>query len=947
MSTTNEFIYFNSEYNGKGDFSGSEAAFNADERIAFLRKYASFLEKRYNLQNGSVKAVKSEQVKQGLQVENLPPETLVRKTLYIDEMQASAKPQYSACEGWQFYTARAFAQDGCVIFNDNYMQPVPCAKYDIKDGETLKSIQLQVYVAGDYEIQSMHDNLEKSPLDIATGRIIELRGGLSEILKIQFYADGRAFALVGNADKYHHAKIFIGKFSFNAWNEVEINLKECVYAVRLNDGITSNLAYTETAKPDALFFSGGRHPVGAWKVRIRKLCFQESEQTEFFIPRKEQELEKEELGNVKLPYKIGGYVCRDKCLILRKEFMSENADCAILTIDTLDPAGEVYINGKKVCETDGFMRQRIDIKKTLADGKNLLEIVVFPRAPEILYPWHRCTDVYNAWVCGKVKIDFCSQTHIKAIEAFTEKTTPTVQAKITVQLNRKTAGTIKLFMRPTYPAFGTETEIYQGEIKGQKIAIQTKINAYVWTCENPYLYTLRAQIENESGEVLDDCVTETGFRTVKQKDGAIYLNGEKTVLKGALVMQFLAPYENICKSHVCPTNEEIVWQLCALKNMNGNTARLHMLGYGTNDSRIAYYADRLGIMLIWTTRWIDSVESVQWTSIWKQSQAYVRQIQEVINHPSIIMWEGSNELHAGKECTDRLYDEFVSAVKCVDSTRLLSPCSHLYYGGGLYGNEGFYYQDDGKFDQDFMPTESSFGWNDPLVVRSAHTYEIMLGYGGDWKTFREQAWSSQDALFNSKKHAYLVSEIAIIGRHDDTTEECATYVKSDSYELKDEKLALGGEIEQSDWKISQAYQALSAQHIAKSLLSNDVDGILWCCLSGGANDGSYFKPPIDFYGYAKFAFYVLKESFAKEIAFNDDTAVAVGTGFEIKPMLSQLLKGATYDFRITIKDVNGNVVAATEYNGLVARGDRMRLSTWKPVLEQNGYYQIEYTLERK
>lgn len=205
------------------------------------------------------------------------------------------------------------------------------------------------------------------------------------------------------------------------------------------------------------------------------------------------------------------------------------------------------------------------------------------------------------------------------------------------------------------------------------------------------------------------------------------------------------------------------------------------------------------------------LETVSWERGWLQGNAYAQQISEVVNHPSIIMWEGSNEYHANRWDIDLLFDSFCNIVRSVDTTRLLCPCSHLYYGGGLYGNKGFYYQDDGKKDQDFFPCKSSSGWKDPLVVRSAHTYEILLGYGNQWDTFRRADWASQSILLKSKEHAYIVSEFAVIGRHDDTVSECKEYVKNDSYELSDELRAFGCKLTEKEWKISQAYQALCAR----------------------------------------------------------------------------------------------------------------------------------------
>lgn len=945
MGVFHEFLYFDENYKGNGDFSGEESAFDGADRIEFLKSYSAFLQKRYGLQKGSEKAVAEEQTQETLARINYPIESRVRNTLRFEKMLAFARENHSGYRGWQLYTQRATIGDGCVILNDGFLQPVPCAKYDFS-GEGLKSVLFKVYIAGDYEMKGSGTGSEKPPLDIQTGRIVELRDGLKELVKIQFYADGRAFALVGVPDPYHHQKIYLGRFTFGAWNEIEIRLKDGGYDVRVNDGGSRNLPFTEQGKPSTLFLSGGRHPVGLWKVKIEKFVYEEGERTEFFIKDEKTEASETPIGEVSLPYKLGGYENRDKLLVLKTTFTAKDAPRAILQADTLDPGGEIFVNGRRVCKTDGFMRQRVDIKKYLVAGENSLEIVVYPRAPEILYSWHKCRDNYNAWACGEVKLDFCASAHISSVRVATQKTRPAVRASVKVELDQAYRGRLRIFLRETYPAKGEEYEAFQGGIKGKTATVGLLPSVGLWSPEKPRLYAVRVQLETENGVPMDDFTVETGFRTIAQKNGSIYLNGEKIRLKGALIMQFLSPYNNIPLSHLCPTDEEIVRQFCGLKNMNANLARLHILGYGTNDGRFARFADRMGLLLIWTTRWIDSVETVQWTEKWERGDEYAAQVREVINSPSIIMWEGANELHAGRTLTDRLYDEFVTAVKKVDTTRLICPCSHLYYGGGLYGDEGFYYQDDGKRDQNFEEAESSFGWKDPLVVRSAHTYEIMLGYGGGWDIFRRQAWRSQPALFKSRKHAYIVSEIAVIGRHDDGTQECKEYVKSDSYELKDERLALGVELTQREWRLSQAYQALAAQHTVKSLWKNGADGIAWCCLSGGANDGSYFKPPIDFYGYAKYAFYLLKEGFSEAIAFNGDTAVKIGKEFGVKPTLSQLKKGETYDVTVRITDENGNVVDEREYRGVLAKRETITLPRWKPKLAQNGYYAIEYSVRQ-
>ena len=380
--------------------------------------------------------------------------------------------------------------------------------------------------------------------------------------------------------------------------------------------------------------------------------------------------------------------------------------------------------------------------------------------------------------------------------------------------------------------------------------------------------------------------------------------------------------------------------------MNANVARLHILGYGTNDERWAKFADRAGCMLIWTTRLIDSVESVFLNDKWDMAEAYATQLKEVRQYPSIIMWEGSNEACGLLPQVDKMYDNFVSAVKAVDKTRLLCPCSHLYYGGGLYDDSADnceYYQENGLADQDGNPAKSSFGWLDKSVVRSAHTYAITLGYGCEWEWLVEQPWLSQEAMLKSKDHAYIVSEYSIIGRMCPYTKEAKTYFNPDSYELVNEYASLDRRLNNDEYELSQAHQALCALYANKKMRILDADGMLWCCLTGGANDAAYLKPIIDFYGYPKLGYYVLRDYYKKNYCTIDCDGPFWGENSLIKPVL--LAEKGDYDVRVTVKQ-DETTVFEKKYS--------VKNENWITPLEpcvvpfeKEGYYTVVTEVEKR
>ena len=942
MGVNKELIYYDRKYLGEhGDFSGSEEAFDAEERLEFLAHYAKFIRSTQNLKK-SEKAVEDKEIENALEQADYSVLPKVREIIELKTADAYTKKKAEQYKGWQLYTARAKADGkGYVSFCDGITPPLPCAKYEFSGNSDISRISLSVYISEEYR----HKLSNGVAYGVMSGRIIELRRGKDEIIKIQFYPNGEAYARIGVPDKYHHRNVLLGKYDFGSWNLLSISLRGDTYDIELNGNRKENLQRTNDRSPAELFISGGFHPCGEWIVRPESIEYSDGKkQYAFFAKAEEQENPEVPLGEVKLPYAIGGYAHKDKYLILKKKFTAFKGKRAFLRTDSLDPCGKVEINGQEIFYADDFNSRYTEITRYLKEKENELVITVYPRAPETPYPWHRSADTYHGWFVGEASIEFVADSYITDLQVETVKAC-NGKADIKVNVDTAAENIENKKIRLCLSRAKDKKEIVIASIPAnEKNEIKVTLNVDLWSPENPALYTIRAELIDDNGKAIDDCIVETGFRTIEQKDGNLYLNNERVFLRGALIMQFLPPYENIQISHVCPTDRELALEFTMLKKMNANFARLHMLGYGTSDKRYAMYCDRMGIMLAWITRYIDSVESVAWDGEWKQGELYVKQIHEVKNHPSIVMWEGSNEYHACDKDLDCMYDEFVRYVKKEDPTRLLSPCSHPYYGGAIPGAKCFYYNDDGTEDQDGNPAKSSFGWNDENVVRSVHPYYFTLGYGTRWDAFRKQAWQGQKEILNSKKHAYLATEIATIGRHDDTTPDCGNYVKNDSYELGDEKSALGVKPEQKDFILSQAYQALCAAKAIQFLRANGADGVAWCALQSGANDASYLKPPVDFYGYAKLAFYVIGENYAETIAFNEKTNVKYGENARIAPCICGAKSGKKYKLEITVKDESGKKTDGKVYDGICGNDDPIHLSEWAPKFEKDGYYSIAYDL---
>lgn len=919
------------------DFTDN-AALSPTERLDFLTHYAAFLQQHYTLSALPQKVVDPKEAEEMLARFGLfEPLPRLSRRIDIDSMQAAVQKQFSPFAGWMLYTPYAVVEEETVCFRRHDLPPTPAAKY-VFDDKQLRSFTFSFYMDAAYRAP-----IAGGILDITPGRTVELRHGIEDVVRLQLYSDGTCCARLADRCPYHPENVVVGHFAFDAWQTVTLALSDTAFTVTMNGKTSPPLALSAPCAPDTLFVGCGMFHVGEWKFRPLSMTFADGEQTQFFLPSTATPQPPVSLGIQTLPFAIGGEIHCDETLILTKDVDIPKGGRVRLHIDALDPHGDIYVNDRLVKATDGFAAQDIDITPYIQKGRNRLRLEIYPRAPEVLFCWHRQKDPYNGWFCEHVSLTVTNKTEIRALSAVAQRVeSGKVTAAFSAALDR--ACPVSLYIRRIFPTEGEETLLGSFTADGGSFAQTLTFTAEPWSPETPVLYAVRLAACGEDGTETDDAVIETGFRTVCQKDGKILLNGVPTVLTGALLMQFLPPYTQTPTTHICAASWQILWQEMMLKRMGGNTMRLHMLGYGSNDRRFARFADRLGLLLIWTTRFIDSVEQLALQQEWAAKDGFCAQVRARINHPSIIMWEGANEFHPTLADIDRIYRQFVPAVREADSSRLLSPVSHLYYAGDLYPKDGCaFYNDAGTADQAGNPAAAAAEWNDPRVVRSAHTYNLLLGYGADWKAMRTQSWSMQPELLQSTKHAYLVSEYAVIGRQDPRTPEAREYMAAYSYETPDEDI-LGFRFTDAQWRESQAYQALAAQYCTKKLRLIGADGMLWCCLMSGANDGGYRKPPIDNYGYPKLAFYTLRDGFRPLQAVSDDVDVLRPRRFTVSPMLLGAQRGTAYRVTAEIRDEQHRTVAAFSYPRIDGTGAPLALPPHAVALPADGYYALIYTV---
>lgn len=935
--TFQELLYFTGEKERKIDLYGKEdTALDAKQTESFLRKNFDVSRKWYRDEFLDQKAVEND-IEKRLAEQITPIQTKVRKTCYLENMFAAKKRTINPYQNVFLYAGAEVCNDELIFSHDK--RPNAAAKIEFPDGKDQLKISMEIWIPSEYRTVG-------SPAgdygEAMGGRIIELRCGTLYVAKIKFFASGavKVSEFDGNIwqPKFH----FFDLLKFDEYNQLTIEYQNGMASFEVNGQKIEKIRGISQGKADNLFFEGSMLAWSYWKVRNLTV---DGAPFEFIPDHSVSDIEN--IGMIRLPYGIGTIDNKDCELHLSGTFEYQESEKVFLTADTLDPSGKVYVNGSEVLNTDSFEENRMDITSYVKEGTNEIQVIVMPRAPEINYYWHRHTDCYNGWWCGEVKVEFVSRVHIQNVTVITNTVSDAVNGVLKAELNESFDGLIEFLLKKIYPNTDDEFSVGTVRINGSKAELPFSEKYDLWDVETPNLYEIRAVLKDINGHVLDDYVDETGFRTISQNDGKIYLNGKRIVMTGALMMQFLEPYEQIPVNHNCPSTEQIAWQALALKKMNGNTIRLHQLGYGSNDKRYARIMDRVGLMTIWTTRYIDTLEVLVYNNAeWYEKKEFIKQAKKVINHPSIVMWEGSNEFHGNLTAVDRMYTEFVDAVRTFDTTRLICPLSHHYSTAYASTN---YFDDEGRKDRYSQPVSAGRGWKDPLVVRSSHPYGFFCGYGSSWANMRKHV---EDMLekphlenAKSKKHAYLATEYAVVSLANMETEEAKKAELPDSYEVRDLQSMFERKLERGEWEISQSMAALCAYNATKLMKLLDFDGMLWCCLSSGANNGAYMKPPIDFYGYKKLSFYALKDLYGKLFAGKEDLKVCYGTDDRLTPVVFNNHYEGCVDLKLEILNEDQEKVFEKDYHEILLNENGVtKLSPLNPQFANKGYYLLRYTI---
>lgn len=481
---------------------------------------------------------------------------------------------------------------------------------------------------------------------------------------------------------------------------------------------------------------------------------------------------------------VGKHVGQDSVLVYVKKFnlpSSYNKKHVLLNCGGIDCMAEIMVNDQYVRKhIGGYTRISEDITEYLHKGENEIKIKVTDR-----------TDCdYNA--VGKQRVDnkgiwYTSVTGIWQtiwLEPVAENHIEKLKISPYLDLN-----TFSVEVGSSTGSGTVEVTILDG---GKKVAsgsgeagkeINIKVNEpKLWSPDDPFLYDVKVVLK-DNGKKVDEVSSYTAMRKVSvQKDFGmlrIALNNKPIFCFGPLDQGWWPD-----GLYTAPSDEALQFDIRRTKELGFNTIRKHVK---VEPDRWYYHCDRLGVMVWQDMPNGDNTNGQPWdqryefregsepeparsaasqAQYWKDWTAIIEQLY---NHPSIIVWVPFNEAWGQFNTI-----EVATRTKLMDPTRLVNPAS----GGNL------------------MPCGDLIDFHnyseDPLPQTHPHPdYVVVVGeFGGLGMRVPEHTWETEgwgynqliqesDALTTKyvryvKKIIANVNDMAISGAIYTQTTDCET-----------------------------------------------------------------------------------------------------------------------------------------------------------------------------
>ena len=326
-------------------------------------------------------------------------------------------------------------------------------------------------------------------------------------------------------------------------------------------------------------------------------------------------------GGGALPGGIGWY---------RKTFTLSDYDSArdryYMEFDGVYMNSTVYVNGQKAGHRPyGYSSFEYDITPYLRQGENVVAVRV-DNSDQPNSRWYSGCGIYrHVWLTKTAPV------HVAHWGVHADARVVKGKGRLDIAVTLEGQGTVaNTLIAPDGRVVGRS--------KGLKSTI-TVSNPKLWSCETPYIYTLRTEVSS-GGKVVDTYETTTGFRSFRFDPATgFWLNGRNMKLNG------------VCEHHDfgclgAALNEDALHRkLTKLKAMGVNSVRS---SHNPPAPELLAMCDTMGLIVMdesfdmWRRKKTQN-DYARFFDEWHE-----RDLADLIlrdrNHPSILMWSIGNEV---------------------------------------------------------------------------------------------------------------------------------------------------------------------------------------------------------------------------------------------------------------------------------------------------------------
>jgi len=992
LSRSFEFKYFDGDgrANGETDFKGQTAVFDTDQRVDFLRNYAEFAKDFFNDPKLDKEVVTAQEVEAALKKFKKPPLPEVRKRIPLEQWKwigykkGEREEEIKELSTWGDIEG-VKVENGSLVFSGE----------KVKFHRAFPPQTWRFFIQ--WKARVPRTDVRES-FYLSDNEIVAATVGFNENGRIFYCSGGKEFELDSySADTWYEFKIeadlirTAGRYNFYVNGQLKADYVELQNKQDINQ---INLFSAKGIKGEILddIWGVGYSPdfVRDRRVRLDTYIVNTFIDEDFDIKPPIDDWydanydDSQWLTTKELPLVIGSERNAGRDIYMRKVVHVGDFEKAFLNIEALDPGGEVYVNSVDVAKLNREPT-KLDISRYLKKNDDNLIAVRVNHVPKGYYlkDGHTGNDMYYGWFAGRMSLDLTAKTYVEDVFVYAKDVSSPAHIQTRIEIKNKDIKPFKAdVVVDFYPWYPEESSVSAATAKfpvnigiGDEKVLEKVIsvpNPRLWSFQNPNLYKIVVTLK-ESGKPIDDYVITSGIRTISQEGGTFRINGKPEMLNGALMMQFPSPLTEIATWHRCPPKEWVVKQILMTKKMNGNAIRIHVPSCAYSDPRFAEYGDQLGFMYIWIgTGW----NRKEWTEggwryagrkrLVEQVEEYVKDMKQVRNHPSIIVWELLDE-GVERAHLDDIFEAFYPAIYSTDPSRLFVPLKNYFrdeprvtkgtYGGIVSRSSGWaavrqwpegiergltgkpYRKKDllDSKDKAFFDFESGGiigqpNWN---LVKGKPWYHI---HGYEWQGYEtgpdSSGWGLAFDMWREDRALPAFFGYDVEKKEHPIAWEWKPY----------EKAYVGRGLAFDEWQISQAWQAFAGYNTKKKERLYDIDGIVWCSLRGGGNSVTYMKPIIDYHGHAKLAFYALRTIFQRVLAGSNNVDVVYGPDDVISPVIINLGDAKTVDLKILVRNTRKEIVDSKMYSNVKLSGGRTTTSLphFKPIFPSKGYYAIEY-----